>query len=176
MAPRVTRIATAFELARFGHIAAFLRGEMASRGWSRGDLNHAMGEGRSSNAPYKWLNGTGAPGPDARAKLAKVFNVPEEQFKAKPLHSDELGVADEDESVDRLPRRLVTVNGGQPGHPRFPTRQTPLVFSIQIDGTARLEVDVTLPLARATPLLRMLLDAGLTLVPTQEPVEGEHDG
>lgn len=40
-----------------------------------------------------------------------------------------------------------------------------LAFTANNAGEARIRLDVTLPMAAATPLLRMLLDAGLVFSP-----------
>jgi hypothetical protein len=49
-----------------------LRTEMASRGWSVGDLAEALGLPRKSTTPYGWLAGH-MPREDMRRKLAELF-------------------------------------------------------------------------------------------------------
>jgi hypothetical protein len=137
------------DIARYGHVAAALRAAMKTHKWSMGDLSQALGMGRQSTVPYPWLKGSGAPGPDNRAKLAALLSIPE---------------------VDLMPRdsavRIAKAVGDAvvPHAPTKPVAVRPvdaLLFRVTADGEAQIKLDVTLPLATARPLLRMLLDAGV---------------
>jgi transcriptional regulator with XRE-family HTH domain len=119
------------QVAMYGHIAARLRAFLKERDWMPPDLSEALGQGRGSATVYKWLAATGAPAPRLRAKLAKATGIAE---------------------TDLMPRK--------PGVPA-PAQAVALVTSPARIGEARIKLDLTLPLATATPLLRMLLDAGI---------------
>jgi hypothetical protein len=138
------------QIAMFGHIASRLRGFMAERKWKVADLNAALGRKRGDANAFSWVNGKGAPAKEMRATLAKLTGIPEADL------------------MIRRPGKAVTVERLPAVADRTPRVATAralggdvLGFSVAADGTARLRLDVTLPLATATPLLRMLLDAGI---------------
>lgn len=140
--------ATPAQIAMYGHIAAALRAFMKEKGWSAGQLNEAMGQVRSHTSVYHWLNSKAGPGPTTRPRLAKVMGVPQaELMPRKP--------------GDASRRQVVAVSG-----PPVTVVQRPvdvLSFAVQQNGEARIRMDIVLPLAQATPLLRMILDAGIVL-------------
>lgn len=147
------RPATPEQIAMFGHITARLRGFMAERKWQVADLNQALGRDRANTGVYNYLNCKGAPAPETRVKLAKLTGIPEADLMMRPRPGD--GAASE---------RLPVVEDRTPAARVAPARALGgdvLGFNVAADGTARLRLDVTLPLATATPLLRMLLDAGI---------------
>ncbi len=137
------------QIAMFGHIASRLRGFMAERKWKVADLNAALGRKRGDANAFSWVNGKGAPGDEMRATLAKLTGISEADLRMRPR-----------------PEKNIT-GGHLPAVPLVrvaPARALGgdvLGFNVAADGTARLRLDVTLPLATATPLLRMLLDAGI---------------
>jgi transcriptional regulator with XRE-family HTH domain len=138
---------TPFQIARFGHIAVLLRTEMEKRKWNGGDLSQAIGLDRDSTRIYPWLKGTGAPGPNLRPKIAKVLGVEESELMGRNVSA----------KFDLPPRvaplaAIATTKTGDV-----------LAFNVASDGMARIRLDVTLPVDEATPLLRMLLDAGFVL-------------
>lgn len=135
------------QLARFGHIAAFLREEMAKREWSSARFNEALGLSPNSTTVYTWLRGSGAPNPEMRAKLAALFAVHESTFEGRAIEGP----------VKASAAPVVTT----PARSRLGAPQDVLSFSVDVNGQARLRLDATLPLAVAAPLLRMLLDAGI---------------
>jgi hypothetical protein len=144
--------ATPEQIAQFGHIATRLRAFMAERKWKVADLNAALGKERGDSGAHNWLNCKGAPGAVIRPKLAKLTGIPEADLVMRRRPGD--GAASE-----RLPAVPIS-----PATRVAPTRALGadvLGFNVGADGTARLRLDVTLPLAVATPLLRMLLDAGV---------------
>jgi transcriptional regulator with XRE-family HTH domain len=142
-------------VARCGHIVVFLRNQMAKRQWSIQNLAEALGLPRNSTSPYPWIKGTSAPGATMRHKLAELFEVPVATFMARdpgehlPVHAP--GTFTPPGPVGKMLHELQ--------RPVKPTEV--LAFSVSADGIARIRLDVSLPLATATPLLRMLLDAGL---------------
>lgn len=145
------KAATRDEVARFGHIAAALRAVMKQRGWKVPDFNEALGKTRGDAGIFKWLAARGAPSPANRALLAEVTGIPEAALRprvpgAPPPPSQAVAL------VEPPPAKIsaATVRVGDV-----------LSFVVSSTGEARIRLDVSLPVAAATPLLRMLLDAGL---------------
>jgi transcriptional regulator with XRE-family HTH domain len=144
--------ATPEQILMFGHIATALRKIIDDRGWKAGDFNQAMGLKRSNTAIYQFLNGKMAPGPEARIKISKMFGIPIEQLTPQRL-SDK-------------PSAIVTYKPSKsPIIANYNRPSDVLSFAVTADGNARLKLDVVLSLDKATPLLRMLLDAGLVFLP-----------
>jgi transcriptional regulator with XRE-family HTH domain len=140
--------ATRAEIALYGHIAARLRAFLTQREMSIPDLSEAIGLGRGSATAYKWLGAHGGPSPKMRAKLAKVTGIPETDLM--PRKPGEPAPAPS-QAVALIPAtKLAPVRVGDV-----------LSFVVSGDGMARIKLDVVLPLATATPLFRMLLDAGI---------------
>jgi hypothetical protein len=109
------------------------------------DLSVALGLGRGSATVYKWLSGKGGPAPKWRAKLAKVTGILARK-PGDPAPAPSQAVAVIPAAATKLaPARVGDV----------------LSFVVSGDGMARIKLDATLPLATATPLFRMLLDAGI---------------
>ena len=153
---------TPHQIARFGHIAVFLRQELARREMTPTKLTRVLGMSAGNTAIYPWLRGSGAPGPIMRQKLARVFGVAPETFLAREM--DGSGPP----TTVATGGALVPVATSQPVMSTTPVMPAParhdvLSFLVGSDGQARLRVDATLPLAVAAPLFRMLLDAGLVL-------------
>jgi hypothetical protein len=134
------------QLARYGHIAVFLREEMAKREWTAGHLTQALELSPQSTTVYTWLRGSGAPHRMMRSRLAALFAVHESTFMGREIAGPVKASAP-------APRKT----------PAPPVRATQdvLSFSVDANGQARIRLDATLPLAVAAPLLRMLLDAGI---------------
>lgn len=147
--PRVA--ASPLQIARFGHIAATLRAELEKRGWGIGDFNKAIGYPPDRTNAWVWLAGKSAPGPKMRPKVAKALGIdPALLIKREGVTGAML--------IERpAPGYVVTA----------PLAQV-LLFSVMENGTARLKLDITLPIAQATPLLRMLLDAGVAFEKEEE--------
>ena len=143
------------QVARFGHIAARLRAYLKMREMSVADLCEELGLDRDNSRPYPWIAGKGAPNDGIRAKLAKVTGIPEADLMRRG-------------SGDPPPSQAVAL---APAAPRPITTRVGdiLSFAVTATGEARIKLDIVLPLANATPLLRMLLDAGVVL--TGETVE-----
>lgn len=143
------------EVALYGHIAARLRAFLTERKMSPPDLSEALGLHRGSATPYKWLGGKGAPAKTLRGKLAKVTGIPETELMPRQPGmgpAQALALA----TPPPAPAKLATARDGDV-----------LSFAISANGEARLRLDIVLPLASATPLLRMLLDAGHPLIPVR---------
>lgn len=139
------------EVAKHGHIAAAIRKWLADHDARYPDLARELGwkNIRHLSQIYKWGGAKQAPGPMFRGKLAKVLGVEEDYL---------------------LPRkdgetRLPPVPNIPTAHPTYrkPDGGPVLQFAVAADGEARIRFDITLPIAQAMPLLRVLLDAGLLI-------------
>jgi hypothetical protein len=146
--------ATAREIAMFGHIAAAIRGAMAAKGMTHGDLNQALGRERGHTGVYHWINGKGGPGPDVKRKLAKVLDLPAEALERREAGQRVSVAADAPTALVRLPSPGAAVSTRVP---------EVLQFAVLADGTARLRLDLNVPAERGVSLLRLLLDAGLVV-------------
>jgi transcriptional regulator with XRE-family HTH domain len=124
-----------------GHIAARLRAFLQEKQWTVRQLNEALGLQREYSGVYNWLNAKGPPGKKAATKLAKLLGVPIAELR--PHRGG--GVP-----PPSLPVPVRTLPATRPADV--------LSFNVQADGEARIRLDVTLPVSRATPLLRLLLD------------------
>ena len=150
-----TQPPTREQIARFGHIAAALRAVMAQRGWNVPDLIAALGKTRSNAIVYHWLACQGAPSTLQRRLIEKKLGIPAVQLAAR-----EPGAP-----LPALPRDIspgLPANGDVMPPPRRPLADV-LSFHVNEHGEARLRLDVTLPMALAIPLLRIVLDAGVVL-------------
>lgn len=149
MRPGGGKPATAIQVAMFGHIAAAMRQALAAKGWKPADLNRAIGRPRGAPHVYAYINGKGAPRADARKLIAKALDIPEAALIARkpgqPAPAPSQAVAVIPATTKLAPARVGDV----------------LSFVVSGDGMARIKLDATLPLATATPLFRMLLDAGI---------------
>lgn len=151
MTPGGGKKANAAEIARNGHIAAAIRGFLKKSAMSIGDLNQALGNERGNPAPYHWLSARGAPAVKYREKLAAVTGIPEADLAPRA------GV------VREAPRAVVEVGSVAHGAVVSTKRTEVLSFSVDDEGRARIKLDVTMPVTDASPLLRMLLDAGCVM-------------
>jgi transcriptional regulator with XRE-family HTH domain len=150
MANKSTKAITPHDVARYGHIATLMRSEMAKRGWRMADLAERLGLERRATVPYPWMRGYGAPGPMLRPKLTKLLGVPESALTAREVGDQLPAVIEAGAGVLAPQARPQGARGGDP-----------LLFRVLASGEAQIKLDLTLPLPQATPLLRMLLDAGI---------------
>jgi hypothetical protein len=150
------RPTSADQLARLGHIAAAISGAMKAKGITVADLGRALNS-KAAN-PYGtvkyWLDCKGAPNGEMRKKLSKILGLPETALTA--LRGD----ATQREAA--AVHALVPALGASLGPVKARTPDV-LTFTVEAGGMARLRLDVSLPVAAAVPLLRMILDAGLVL-------------
>lgn len=128
--------ATPADIVANGEFATRLRAMLQTRGWTVPDLNVAIGKARKYSPPHVWLAGKGQP---AGANRAKVLQL---------LAGTEGG--------DKTVVPVVAAAGRPAATVRAPEA---LAFTVGTDGTARIRLDVILPVERAMPLLRLLLDA-----------------
>ena len=144
------------DVARCGHIVVLLRNEMTKREWSPPDLAKALGLRQGSTSIYPWIKGTSAPSIKMRVKLGALFKVPPETFEARdpgehlPVHAPGT-FGPVGKMLGEIQRPTVA--------PAMRIHEV-LSFTINNDGTARIKLDASLPVATATPLLRILLDSG----------------
>ena len=147
----IAKTATRAEIATFGHIAAALRAFLKQRDMSIPELSEALGLDRSSATPYRWAHrrqrraNVGV----ARQRLAKVTRIPETDLMPRKPGEPAPGPS---QAVALIPATKLAP----------PARVGDVLsFVVSGDGMARIKLDATLPLAAATPLFRMLLDAGI---------------
>jgi transcriptional regulator with XRE-family HTH domain len=149
---------------RLGHIAAALREVMTRLGLTPAEVSQRLGLPKGSTTIYGWLAARAAPHPDMREKLVKVLNLrmedvtPREEAPMVPPVRAAAG------------RALAVIAHKRPGSgPGRPTNggggDDVFSFRVAANGMARITLNVELELARATPLFRMLMDAGLVLGP-----------
>jgi hypothetical protein len=142
------KAATRDQIARYGHIAVALRAAMKQRGWGIPEFNEAIGKDRGDAGVFKWLRGTGGISEQNRALISRTTGIPEHELVARvpgappPARAVAL--------VEAFPAKISTARVGDV-----------LSFTVSASGEARIRLDVSMPLATAAPLLRMLLDAGL---------------
>ena len=161
----MARRPTPSQIARYGHIAAFLREQLPLKGWANGaEFNKAFGLSRGNPSTYKWLAGTGGPSEKYRKKLAEMFQVEAKFFEPRL------------EGAERITRR------GRPPKITARTRTTPrqqqqhvLEFHTTPTGDVHIRLDAVMPLARAVPLLSMLTDARLYLTSGTAPENETED-
>ena len=139
------------QIAMFGHIATALRAVMHKHHWSVGDMHERLGMERSNTVLYGHLGCRAAPGPELRAKMSKVFGIPETELMKRDLVTSQTAVTVSE------PRQ----------HIMKPMSPVPVLsFTVDTNGMARIKLDAAMSLAAASPLLRILLDAGI--VPTTQ--------
>jgi len=161
MPKRKARTATRDEIAQFGHIAAALRAFMKANGLkTMADFNEVIGRRRNDTASFKWLKGTGAPGPTLRAEITKATGISEAALL--PRRPGDPVPALPSPSAVVLPH---TASGAQVASKRVEV----LLFSAASDGEARVRLDVTLPIAEASALFQMLLGMENLTRQRQEP-------
>lgn len=151
--------ATPEEMAKFGHIATLIRSYMEKHAMKAPAFAQLMGfkDIKHLSQIYKWGNAKAGPGPMYRGKLAKVLGCEPDYLKPH----------DAEYYRNNHP---VTTMPSHTGRPRI-TDGPVLQFQASADGEARVRLDVTLPVAQAMPLLRILLDAGFLIGSSEVPSE-----
>jgi hypothetical protein len=135
---------TAAQIARYGRLAALLRQYADQHDLSPIQLAEALSlKGSRVNLIYKWLGSKGGPGKMFRPRVAKLLGVSPDALYA---HEGAPGEA------LMLP---VVAQGVQ----RRAALPDPLQFTVTAEGQGRIRLDLTLPIAKAAPLLRQILDA-----------------
>ena len=134
--------ASPYQILQFGHTATALRKVIESKGWTMAELVRQIGFTKSHSGVYAWVNGTSQIPEIHREKLSKITGIPISELTPR----DPENVP----AVYSFPKATPTTRTGDV-----------LAFTVASDGNARIKLDVSLPVDRAMPLLRMLLDAGL---------------
>jgi transcriptional regulator with XRE-family HTH domain len=134
------------QIAMYGHIAAALRAVMHKHHWSVPDFHEQLGMGRSNTTLYGYLRCAGQPSASVRAVLMKKFGIPETELMKRDLVTSQ---------------SVVTVSEPRQ-HIMKPMSPLPVLsFTVDASGMARIKLDAAMSLAAASPLLRILLDAGI---------------
>jgi hypothetical protein len=116
-------------------LAGLLRALLKQKGWSLPDFNEALGKPRDYTPSRDWISGARSPRPVQLEAIEKLLR------KEAPADAPKLLTG----PVIAAAKRVGDV----------------LSFTVTAEGEARIRLDIVLPVATATPLLRMLLDAGL---------------
>jgi transcriptional regulator with XRE-family HTH domain len=135
--------AAAAQLAKWGAIAAAVRAAMAEKGLTPREFNARAGLAASHPQIYQIMAAKCGPGPTMAPRLRKVLGLPASALGERPA-APQLASA---------PKTAVVLAPPRPGEV--------LACSILADGTARIKLDVTLPLVDALPLMRLLMDQSL---------------
>ena len=151
--------ATPAQIAMYGHIAAMLRALPETHRSRHRRRQQSHRQERGYTGPYVWLNCKGGPGPANRVKLAKLLGCKPDDLAAKVR-----GKAP-DKPVVPVPDRWIDA-GPARAAPAATRRADALSFVVTAPGEAHIKLDVTLPLAEGSALLRMLLDAGVVFSPS----------
>jgi hypothetical protein len=124
-----------------------------------------LGNERGHTGIYQWLNGKGAPGPKFRPLVAKITGIPEADLKPRNVIRQRGPVTKPANVALPHPEAQPQLRALLPHATVAPPQKASdvLTFNVQNDGMARIKLDVVLPFETATPLLRMLLDAGVVL-------------
>lgn len=149
---------TPLDVARYGHVASKLREEMDKRGWKAADLNREMGHSLNNSGPYAWLKAKSAPSEAAAKKLAKIFGCSWRDLQGRKVIE---GKATE---MPQVPARVANGPGRPPGVKLLGAPPQPgRVFNFGVDeaGQARIQLDISMPLPEALPLVQLLLERGL---------------
>ena len=162
---------TPADIARCGHIVAFLRREMDKREWGPPDLAKALGLKPGTTTIYPWINGTSAPSPKMRVKLAKLLGVEETALMARDPSGAPIanptsvrGAQAKPQPVGKMLDQLSQLPRTASGTAwTAPKQADVLAFTVTNDGRARIKLDTTLPLDEGAALLRVLLDMNLML-------------
>ena len=136
--------ATPQQVAMYGHIAVALREWMNQNKVSIRELNDRIGLKETNTAIYNWLNCKAAPGHATRAFIVKATGIPESDLLPRSM----------------VPSPRIAIAATLAPSARSKTQDV-LGFNVDSDGMATITLHARLPLDTATPLLRMILDAGV---------------
>lgn len=139
-------------IATLGHVATLLKTEIEKRGWSMAEFNHAIGLEPKNTKAYAWLACRSAISAGMRKPVAKVLGVKEADLMPRQLSQVQLPVV-----VSANKQRAAVQAAGTPARTLSVSGDV-LAFNVMADGQARLRLDVTLPLDKASKVLRLLLD------------------
>lgn len=142
---------------RNGKVAAAIREGLKAKGLTPAEFNEAMDYGRSHSAIYMWRAAKAAPGPEQREKVAKVLGL----TVADLTPNEGAVVVTARKPVARAP----VIYDARPVEER-------LAFTVGAHGSAKITLNVELPLARAMVLFPMLMEA----LKAEEVPDGHREG
>lgn len=134
----------AFE--RYGGVAQAIRDGMARKGLSAAELGRLVSDAPGgATAPYGWLALKGAPGVRLRPRVAAVLEIDEALLRPKAMLA-----ATAERNAAWVAVKPVAVT---------PLRRdvSPLTFTILDDGTTRISLNLTLPLAAGSRVFEALV-------------------
>lgn len=141
--------ATPEQIAMYGGVATALRSYMDTNKLNVRQLSVQVGLPETAVSLYAYVNSKKAPGAAMRAKISQATGIPQADLLPRSLAPG---------ATTRLPALPM---GRPPAMPMPAKPREVLGFTVDATGMATLTLHATLPLDAATPLLRMLLDAGL---------------
>ena len=141
------------------------------------DLSEMLGLPRTSTVAYPWVRGHGRPSKMYYDRIVEKTGIPLPELIGEPVNTrgqwstkpksnrDSNHARAERRRLARMPTEAIAATVATPvvvertGRPASADR--PLSFDVIGEtGTARVRLDVVLPLDQAFPLFRMLMDAG----------------
>lgn len=184
------------EVARYGHIAGTLRLYLQTFGLRPADfakIIYADEHKRGANV-YPWVNGYQAPPRSRRQQLAALMGVPVRYVTPRELDDPPPPALPSPKALRPPPGRekpvttepqrteLVVREPWAPAAPEVMRRfrapaaaasNKPLSYIVHDDGTATITINVTLSNEQAEPLVRLLMDSGITKLAVRQ---GDDDG
>lgn len=163
---------SAEQVAIYGQVAARLRAALSERDWSPTLLREKLKMSANNPVVYMWLASKGAPSMRYRPTLSKLLGISVADLTPNDDERGPKGGAAHKAKGKNWggartgaghPQGMVVIEKA----PKPVALADVLAFNVSPDGMARLRLDVVLPIDKATPLLRLLLDANLML--TSEP-------
>jgi hypothetical protein len=154
--------ATPEQIANYGEIARAFRDALANKGWTVAQLNREVYGTENYAATYSYASAKRAPSAATALKLAKALGI-----SPLLLTYDNSKAQREVTEREREQARKLIAPATRPATQgaNHWTNKPPdvLNFTVGADGRARIKLDVTLPVAQAMPVLRMIMDAGVAV-------------
>jgi len=165
------RLSPAEQGIRNGPFAAAVRQFMTENKIGFGAFNKMIGKSQNYSPTRVWLSGKTMPVPETRARIAEVMGMTLEELDKKTnVQPAKLWkVGKHPRSGPRLGKGITALlKGDKPAEykiippPNAPVAkvklQDVLSFVVNSEGEAHLKLDVTLPVAQAIPLFRVITD------------------
>jgi len=147
-----------------------------------GEFNERIGFSRSRPDVYYWLTARGAPSPENRERIARGTGLPLEAVTPRNAngHDGPAPISAAHAATIHAMHAGPSV-GGARGGARIGAGRTPdatqFMFTLDSTGSARVRLDVTLPLLRAMPLadflMRMFSDLHVDVMPDTDSASDE---
>lgn len=151
MAVPARKPATPLELAQYGHFAALLRKFMTEKDMTPPQLMEAIGAPHGAAQIYKWIAGTGAPGPQYAAKISKLTGIPVDEIRKRKVNKRSY------DSVASVANAISNVTAIKSRAHNSDVLQ----FQITTENEARIRLDMTMPVEQGIKMLQVVLNAGL---------------